>query len=369
MGNQTKPNLDARAQRVLDHLALTHRTLTAPGFLRTVIQSAAIKDAALGSIERAKMFDSSTREGQAHRDAAGIALGEELKKISAFNTRYVEQQLKSAQQIAEVPDAPSIGFNEYAWAFISNAGSARWSDELEGNFPEAIVTREGRNTTILRNALAGYGYSDLDLARAALIPGFALPREKSMRAARMVAEATDTAMYTGAAGGVTLPALLNQTTIVQANYNNTGGALSTLSADNLYAFYQARFNAYIANFGDAPMRGWWVLLPLAEMQRIDQTFVGTGKQYSVKELLMRAFGDYGLQGFDHNRHCATAGTGSSAMMCIYPRDGLCVGRVVAATYLESEPQRSGFNTEIKAYGRVGGLAFREPESVYYAYNL
>lgn len=369
MANLTPAPLDARAQRTLDQLAMVREVLTTPEHLHRIIRGAATQDSALGNIERAKMFSSSTREGQAHRDAAGLALGEELKKISAFSARYVERHLKSAQQIAEVPDAPSIGFSEYAWDFISNAGAAEWSDELAGNFPEAIVLREGRNVVTMRNAKAGYGYSDLDLARAALIPGFMLPSEKAMRSARMIAEATDTAMYTGAAGGVTLPGLLNQTTIVQANYNNTGGALSGLSADNLYAFYKARFNAYITAFGDAPMRGWWVLLPLAELLRLEDTFVGDGKNHSVKELLMRAYANHGLQGFDSNVHCATAGTGSSAMMCIYPRDGLCVGRVVAATYTESEPQRAGFETKIKAYGRVGGLAFREPKSVYYAYNL
>ena len=361
--------LNLRQQNILDHHAAFRRSMQSPDVLWKSIEGAALRDPTLGRLEEVRDFASNTRRGQQIRDAAGLALGEELMKISAFNTRYVEQALKCTEQIAPVPDQPMIGQEQYAWAFLNAAGEASWGADLTGGFPQAIVERDGRNYTQMLNAKAGYAYDDLDLARAALIPGFSLPTEKSSRCARMVAEAIDKAMYTGEAGGITLPALLNQTSIVQANVNNTGGALSTLTGDQLYSFYEGQFNAYLSAFGDAPKPQFHCLVDLSEHQRVNQTFVGTGKQYTVAELLQRAFAAYGFQGFDYNNRCATAGTGTSKMLCIYPRDGLKVGRVMAASYLQSAPDREGFKVSVQAYGRVGGLAFREPQTVRYVYNL
>ena len=360
--------ISPREQRVLDHHSHFRSQILDPAKMSERIKGAILLDSALGATSGAQMWDSSTREGQAVRDAAGFALGEELKKISAFNTREVLQRLKSATQIADVPNQPEIGYNSYEWAYISGAGAAEWSADLQGNFPEAIVTREGRNYTTLYNAKAGYSWSDLDLARAALIPGFALPTEKAMQSARMIAKGLDDAAFIGTAGAFTLPGLLNQTTVV-SNNANPGAALSTLSGDNLYAFYKTQFDIYVNSFGDADNDGWWVLLPKTENLRIDSTYVGDGKQFTVKQLLMQTYADYGLRGFDHNRHCATAGTGATQMMCIYPRDGMAAGRVIAASYIESQPDREGFTTRVKAYGRTGGVAIRQPLTMRYVYGL
>ena len=361
------PVLDARAKAVRSSIALNHSMILDHGTMANRIKYAVLQDPALGQIPAAKMWDSSTREGQAVRDAAGFALGEELKKISAKQVEYNEQNLKSALQIPEVMDRPSLGHKSYDWAYLNASGKARWSAELEGNFPQAIVTRDGRNFTTMTNCLAGYGWNDLDLARAALIPGFELPRRKAMRAARMIAEAMDEAAFLGTAD-ITLPGLLNQTTIVD-NINNPAGAYSGLDADALFAAISTQIKAYVAKFGDATSRGFWILMPKTVKLQIDTSYAGTGKQYSVSELLMRAFAGYGLQGFDYNRFMDTAGTGTSQMMCIYPRDGDVVGRVVAANYVESEPQRKNFTTNIAAYGRTGGVAMFEPAAMRYVYNI
>lgn len=364
----TDEALSYGAQNVLDHHRIFRAGITDAQRLWGMLQTAATKELALGHTERFKLFRSNTRDGQAVRDAAGLALGEELLHISAEQVRFIEQLLKSTDQIPPVDDPPALGAASYAWAFLSAAGTARWSDELDGDYPEALLLREGRNSTDMRNALAGYSYSDLDLARAALIPGMALPREKAQRAARMIAVAVDTAMYTGAAGGVTLPGLLTQTAGV-VNSQNTSGALSGKTSAQLYDFFAGEFDAYLATFGDAPKpMGWHCLVPLAVHLQLSSSNVGD-HLVPVEQLLMRAYGSKGFQGFDFVRFCDDQGTGGSAMACIYPRDPMVAGRVVAASYLESEPHREAFRVSVAAYARVGGVAIKQPALIRYVYDL
>ena len=356
----TTPKLDARQQQRFDAFEANIASATAPARVQQYIDAALAR----GSL----LLSNAARS--ARLDAAGFALGEELRKISAFNVRHVEQMLKCRTQIPEVPDPPGIGYQEYAWNYISHAGEAAESGDLVGNFPQAVVQREGRNTVAMDNIKASYGWDDLDLARAALVPGFQLPTEKAQRAARMIAEKMDDRMYLGStARGIT--GLLSATTIVGANFNQGAvAALSTYTADQLFEFYRSRFNAYLAQFNDAQKPAFHCLLPFDEYMRVKEQFQGDNDKWSIEQKLLSIYGgDLGFQGFDYNVNCSTAGTGSTKMLCIYPRDGMVVGRVVATEYTEAAPDRSGFTTSIKCYGRHGGVAFREPTKVHYAYGL
>jgi len=367
MGNQNKPVLDTRLQSVMDMIDNGHRRIVAPANMHRIIQDASALDPVLGRLASVGMFDSTTTRGGQVRDAAGFALIRELAKVSAKGVEYMEQNLKSVEQIPEVGDAPGIGHSTYEWYYESASGKARWSAELEGNFPSAIVDRNGFNATKLTNTLASYSWSTLDLARAALIPGFSLPEKKSKRCHRMIAEAIDEAVFLGTAD-IALPGLLNQQALVD-NVQNTGGALSGLTPDALYDFFAAHFRAYITKFGDANKFGFHVLLPLSVKLLLDTKHQGTGKQFTVADLLMQSFGGYGFRGCDYNRFMDTAGTGASAMLCIYPRDAEVAGRVTATNYTEGTPDTEGFTTTVKAFGRTGGVAVFRPACIRYGYDL
>ena len=369
MGNQAQQSVSIRDRSILDHQEIFISQICDQAQMWEKIRNAAAKDPALAQTARFRDWQSNTRQGQQVRDAAGFALSEQLMKNSASITKYIEQKLKCVTQIPEVIDPPSLGHEQYRWAFENAAGEASWSSELQGDFPRAIVSVDGWNYTTLMNAKASWVLNDLDVARAALIPGFMFANSLQRRCGRMIAEGLDKAAFIGTTdGGVTLPGLLNQTSVVD-NVANPGAALSTLSADALYAFYKTQFSAYITKFGDAENYPWHALVSKAEHMRVNMAPLGTGLQLNVSDRLKLDFGNYGFQGFDFNAFMATAGTGASSMLCIYPRDPEVLGRVNATTYTEGEPIRTGFATEIKAYGRTGGVALRQPASVRYVYNL
>lgn len=334
--------------------------------IREIVRGAAQKDStfrfAVGNLTDATI------------DAAGVSLGEELIKISTENVRFIETNLKAADLFDVVGDPPSMGHEQYAWQYLTGSGQAQISDTLRAGvaYDSAQVTREGRNTENLRFVRMGYDYDDLELARAALsmVP---LDSEKQRIALRKIAEKLDSIYLIGDSTWG-LSGALTQTSIVGANTNNTGGALSGLSAANLLAFWKARFDAYLAAVNVNGISWQWkVLTSFAEHKRMLTTELGTGYQTTVFKLLTDEYAQFGFAGVDNVIECATAGTGASQMAMIYPVKGsrgmVAPERVAVPGYMIAPPFRRGWTSEFELAAKTGGTILKSPTAVHYTYNL
>lgn len=334
--------------------------------IRQIVRGAAEQDATF-RFAVSNMTDSQI-------DAAGVSLGEELIKISAENVRFIETNLRAAELFDSVGDPPSMGHEQYAWQYLTGSGQAQISDTLRAGvaFDSAQVTREGRNTELLRFVRAGYDYDDLELARAALSM-VSLDAEKQRIALRKIAEKLDSICLIGDSTWG-LSGALNQTSVVGANTNNTGGALSGLSAANLLAFWKARFDAYLnsVNFNGIKWR-WQVLTSFAEHKRVLTTELGTGYQTTVYAQLEKVYGQFGFAGFDNVIECATAGTGTSQMAMIHPVKGslnmVAPERVLVPGFMVAPPFRRGWTTEHELAAKTGGVVLKNPTAIHYVYNL
>lgn len=338
-------------------------------------KAATIRQIVRGACEQDSLFRFAVSGmTDAQIDAAGVSLGEELIKVSAENVRFLETNLKAAELFDAVSDPPAMGHSEYAWQYLTGSGNAQISDTLRAGvaFDSAQVTREGRNTELLRFVRMGYDYDDLELARAALSM-ISLDAEKQRIALRKVAEKLDSIYLVGDATWG-LSGALNQTAIVGANTNNTGGALSGLSAANLLAFWKARFDAYLnaVNLNGISWR-WKVLTSFAEHKRVLTTELGTGYQTTVFAQLEKVYGQFGFDGFENVIECATAGTGTSQMAMIYPVRGsrgmVSPERVAVPGFMVAPPFRRGWTTEHEVAAKTGGTILKAPTAIHYVYNL
>jgi hypothetical protein len=304
-------------------------------------------------------------------DAAGIALGEELIKISTRNVEFAEKALKSAELIDMVMDPPSMGHEQYAWQYMTGSGYAVVTNTLSTPTADASVTREGRNTVPLTFILSGWEYSDLDLARAAL-SNVNLSERKMQRSLRAIASTADQIFFVGNTPNA-LPGLLTQSAIVGVNFQNTGGALNGLSAVNLLAYWKARFDAYLAAVDlnkDVSWR-WRCMTNGSNHRLVATTPLGTGYQTTVLAQLELEYSKFGFAGWDTENSCTTAGTGSSSMSCIYPDRSYeyAPKRVQVPGLMMAQPDRRFWTTEHAAAMKIGGTILESPKAVHYAYDL
>lgn len=335
------------------------------GRLDSILRGAASMEPALRSVVADTLAD------PRRMDAAGIALGEELIKISARNVEFAEKQLKSALLLGTVVDPPSIGHEQYAWQYMTGSGYAVLAQSLRTVTPDASITREGRNTVPLAFILCGWEYDDLELARAAL-SNVNLSEGKMKRSMRAMAALADQIYLTGNAT-YGMPGLLSQTTIVGANFQNTGGALNGLSAANLHAYWKARFDAYLAAVDLNASVSWnWKVLTNGSNHRLAATAVlGTGYQTNVLAQLNMDYAQFGFDGWETENTCTTAGTGASSMSCIFPSASYeyAPKRVEVPGMLMAQPDRKFWATEHAAAMKLGGTIFESPKAVHYSYDL
>lgn len=355
--------LSAAERDMVDRLVIAAANKAAG--IRGILQGAAEADPMMRRIVGG-MTDSQA-------DAAGVSLGEELIKISTENVRFVETNLRATEFFDLVGDPPAMGHTEYAWQYLTGSGGTQISDTLRAVAKTgAQVTREGRNTEKLHFVMSDYDYDDLELAQAALSM-ISLDSEKQRIALRKIAETLDSIYLIGDSTW-SLSGALTQTAIVGANTNNTGGALSTLSAANLLAFWKARFDAYLnaVNVNGVKWR-WKVLTSFAEHKRVLTTELGTGYQTTVYAQLEKVYAQFGFAGFDNVIECATAGTGATQMAMIHPVKGsqgmVAPERVAVPGFMVAPPNRRFWTTEHMLAAKTGGTILKVPTAIHYAYNL
>ena len=126
---------------------------------------------------------------------------------------------------------------------------------------------------------------------------------------------------------------------------------------------------YVSTFGDLRDTRFRILLPLAQLLRLESLKRGDNKSMSVRDELEQTFASHGFEGFDHHRKCADGGTGSTTLMVMYPRDGRILGYVEYETLTTAPPIRTGFETQFLHRAKCGGVACREPQRLRYAYGI
>lgn len=358
-----KPRLTAQERATVDSI-VAHAATTA-GQIRAIVQLAASKDPMVRAMA-GRMTDSQL-------DAAGVALGEELIKVSAENVRFIETELQAASLFDAVSDAPSMANTQYAWQYLSGAHTAKITDTLRDVPGDTAVLREGRNTVPLHFLLGGYAYDAVELAQAAL-SGVSLDAEKQRGALRGIAQLADQIYLTGNSTWG-LPGALTQTSIVGANTNNGGGALSGLTAANLLAFWKAAFDAYLTaiNLNGGARWKWQVLTSFAERRRVDTTDLGTGYETTVGAQLLKHYAQYGFTGFVDDLACVTAGTGGTQMAMIHPVKGsqrdVAPQRVAVPGLMMAPPNTRFWTTEHAIAMKIAGTVFKVPKATHYHYNL
>lgn len=319
------------------------------------------------AVEHRTRIDAYTRQSVAEGrwDAdTGLYLAEELTHVSAEMVKFSPQDYKFAELIPPVMDPPPEGASVYAWDYLDWSGNAKLTGSLEGDSPRANVQRDGRNKNDGVYIRGSYGYADDEIARQAMA-GLPLSREKPLACIDMIMRLKDSVFFLGDAN-FNVTGLLSD-----ANVNdvaNPGGALSGLSAANLFAFYMGQVHALVTSFGDNDsFTPDTLLLPKVEYLRMRSALLSVDSRDTVYRAFLQENGY--VNKIDYSRHMNTSGTGTTKQMLLYRRDPRIVGRIESVTYRELAPQRVKYETNIEANSRIHGTAWRVPKSARKTYNL
>ena len=267
--------------------------------------------------------------------ALGLAVGEQLKHISREIVKTRFPDLRFREFVPPVRDAPAPSADTYEWHTATEVGVAKTSHTLAGTTEKVGFGVEAEpNTVPLRYERASYDFSDDELIEAAAA-GVSIAIEKPRICRGAIERKKDQVCMLGhtATGRLGFDvALYNLKTWADQVWEDSKGI-------------------YRANR---------MILPAAYFKFYKNKRATDGSGRNVLEEFLKTNGQ--IERVDWSYHCDTASDSSGPVALLYPYDPDMVGFIESVLYRESAPTRRGFTSEIEAYGRFGGVAWRHPNS-------
>ena len=285
----------------------------------------------------------------------GLAVGEQLKHVSREIVKQRFPDIQFRTFIPPVRDTPAPSADTYEWHTATEVGVAETAHTLAGSTKKVGFGIEAEpNSVPLRYERASYDFADDELIEAAAA-GVSISTEKPRVCRHAIERKKDLVMMLGHAATGRL-GLLSDGNVPEINAGaDQLGVTFEVALQNLKNWAdQVHFDS------NGIYRATRLLMPAAYYKFYKNKRATDGSGRTVLEEFLATNGT--IQRVDWSIHCDTASDSNGPVALFYPYDPDMVGFIESVLYRESQPTRNGFTSDIEAYGRIGGVAWRHPNS-------